>query len=293
MTILLFKLDRLKDIFSNLSLNITTIAIILKFANILFRRRNILDVNSWVHQLDTRATSADEQECLRSAIHTARKMFHVTCTMFTGAVILGELGALLSHEKTLDVSNDTFPAIYMLVLTAHVKTLNIRIRRLGVHVTESWQATNEELRQCIKDQQMLVEYFHTVRKVTSAAIFVQFFVTGMEACITAVCVFCVEGNLFELMFLGEYFFCVILEIFLYCYFGDELVHESGRITEAIYSCNRMDQNRSFKRNLVIFMQSTQESMTIIAGGIFSVNLSTFVSVLKSSYSLFALLMSMT
>lgn len=191
MTILLFKLDRLKDIFSNLSLNITTIAIILKFANILFRRRNILDINSWVHQLDTRATSAEEQECLRSAIHTARKMFHVTCTMFTGAVILGELGALLSHEKTLvcsswypfdwhhstwkywiahvhqivvfviyilqDVSNDTFPAIYMLVLTAHVKTLNIRIRRLALHATESWQATNEELRQCIKDQQMLVE----------------------------------------------------------------------------------------------------------------------------------------
>ncbi|XP_037912196.1 odorant receptor 33b-like [Hermetia illucens] len=192
-----------------------------------------------------------------------------------------------------NVSNDTFPAVYMLILTSHVKTLNIRIRKLGVESTESWQVTNAKLIECIKGQQMLIKYFDTVRKATSAAIFLQFFVTGTEACIAAVCVFCVEGNLFELMFLGEYFFCVILEIFLYCHFGNKLADESDRMTNAIYSCNWMEKDKTFKKNLIIFMQSTQNSMTIIAGGIFPVNLTTFVSVLKSSYSLFALLISMT
>ncbi|XP_037911476.1 odorant receptor 33b-like isoform X3 [Hermetia illucens] len=181
----------------------------------------------------------------------------------------------------------------MHVLKTHVKTLNIRTRRLGMDATESWQATNAELIQCIKDQQMLVEYFHTVRKVTSPAIFVQFLATVIDACITAVCVFCVEGNLFEAIFFGQYFLCIILEIALYCYFGDELVVESSQITDAIYSCNWMDQDKMFKKNLLVFMQSTQEGMTIVAGGIFPVNLTTFVSVLKSSYSFFAVLMTMT
>ncbi|XP_037912020.1 odorant receptor 59a-like [Hermetia illucens] len=254
-------------------------------------------------------------------------MFYLTCGMYIVAVVLGELGALLSHEKKMmlpawypfdwqhstwkyfivhlhqsvalilyvlqNVSNDTFPAIYMLVLKSHVKTLNIRIRRLGLDTTESSQVTCAELIQCIQDQQMLVEYFHTVRKATSAAIFLQFFVTGMEACIIAVCVFFVENNLFETIFFAEYFLCVILEIFLYCYFGEQLASESDRMTEAIYSCNWMGQDRRFKQNLIIFMQSTQTNMTIIAGGIFKVNLSTFVTVLKSPYSLFAVLTSRT
>ncbi|CAD7085717.1 unnamed protein product [Hermetia illucens] len=191
MTIFLFHLDHLKDILLNLSVNLTSIAINLKFANILFRRRNILDVNTWVHQLDTRVSSAQEQECIRSAVRIAHKMFYLTCVMYSGSIILGEFNALLSHENKLlgpawypfdwqhstwkycivhvhqsvvsvlymlqNVSNDTFPAIYMIVLTSHIKTLNIRIRKLGVESTESWQVTNAKLIQCIKDQQMLVK----------------------------------------------------------------------------------------------------------------------------------------
>ncbi|XP_037911475.1 odorant receptor 2a-like isoform X2 [Hermetia illucens] len=324
MIIFLFEMESLKDILTNLSTNISAIAIILKFANIFSRRESILDVNAWVRQLDSRSTSAQEQEYLRSAVHTAHRMFYVTLVMFIVAVAIGEFGAFLSLERRLvcpawypfdwrhstwkysiarghqsvvflicllqNVSSDTFPAIYMHVLKTHVKTLNIRTRRLGMDATESWQATNAELIQCIKDQQM---YFHTVRKVTSPAIFVQFLATVIDACITAVCVFCVEGNLFEAIFFGQYFLCIILEIALYCYFGDELVVESSQITDAIYSCNWMDQDKMFKKNLLVFMQSTQEGMTIVAGGIFPVNLTTFVSVLKSSYSFFAVLMTMT
>lgn len=191
MTVYLFYVDQLKDILSNLAVNITPIAINVKFANILFRRKIILDVTPWVQQLDTRATSAQEQKCLRWGVQTAHKMFYLTCGMYIVAVVLGELGALLSHEKKMmlpawypfdwkhstwkyfivhlhqsvalvlyvlqNVSNDTFPAIYMLVLKSHVKTLNIRIRRLGLDTTESSQVTCAELIQCIQDQQMLVE----------------------------------------------------------------------------------------------------------------------------------------
>ncbi|CAD7085729.1 unnamed protein product [Hermetia illucens] len=86
---------------------------------------------------------------------------------------------------------------------------------------------------------------------------------------------------------------MILEVFLYCYFGSELVYQTHRMTDAIYSCNWIDQDRKFKKMLIMFMQSTQKSMTIIAGGFFTVNLAAFVSVLKSSYSVFALLMRLT
>lgn len=151
-----------------------------------------------------------------------------------------------------------------------------------------------------------------VRKVTSSVIFLQFFTTGVEACITGVCLLFAQGNLLEIAYLGQYFLAVIMEIFLYCYFGNDLVYESHRMTDAIYSCNWMDQGRSFKKILIIFMQSTQKNMTIMAGGFFPVNLSAFVSVgnsfkciylefpnrflfqvLRGSYSLFAVLMRMT
>lgn len=189
MTILVFSLDNLKDIMSNLAVNITAIAINLKFLNIFLRRRKIVDINIWVHQLDTRANSDEEQECLRSAVRRAHKIFYLTLVLFAGAVALGELLALLSNGERLmgpawypfdwrnsnlaflivhmhqivvlslyilqNVSNDTFPAVYVIILSSHVETLNIRIRRLGVNSANS-QNFGNELIQCIKDQQMLV-----------------------------------------------------------------------------------------------------------------------------------------
>ncbi|XP_037913007.1 odorant receptor 2a-like [Hermetia illucens] len=327
MTISLFFTDGLKNILSNLSLNITFVVCNLKYFNILNRRQNILDVNEWTQQLDARANSLEEQEHLRSAVRLSHKMVYLTCGVFTSVIISGELVALVSNGEKLmcpgwypfdwqhdtlnyiivhghqivslainilqNATNDTFPPVYMHILSSHMKTLNIRISRLGTNSTESRKDVSKELLQCIKDQQMLVEYFQMVRKVTSSVIFLQFFTTGVEACITGVCLLFAQGNLLEIAYLGQYFLAVIMEIFLYCYFGNDLVYESHRMTDAIYSCNWMDQGRSFKKILIIFMQSTQKSMTIMAGGFFPVNLSAFVSVLRGSYSLFAVLMRMT
>ncbi|CAD7085730.1 unnamed protein product [Hermetia illucens] len=327
MTIFLFSLDRLNDILLNLSVNATSAAINLKSLNIFFRRQTILDANIWIRHLDSRASSAQEQACLLLAVRRARIVFYLTCAMFFSSIILGEFAALLSNEGKLmcpawypfdwrysilgysivhvhqmvvlmiyaleNISNDTFPAVYMLVLTSHVKTLNIRIRKLGMDSAKSCKDNCQELIQCIKDQQILIEYFHMVRKATSAAIFLQFFVTGIGVCVTAVCAFFANGNLFEIIYLAEYSLCIILEIFLYCYFGNELADESNRMSGAIYSCNWTNQDKSFRKNLLIFLQSTQTNMMIVAGGIFPVDLSTFVSVMKSSYSLFAVLMQMT
>ncbi|CAD7085724.1 unnamed protein product [Hermetia illucens] len=191
------------------------------------------------------------------------------------------------------MTSDTFPALYILVLTGHVETLNIRIRRLASNVTKSCEENIQDLILCIKDHQTLTQYVQKVQMVTSSGISIQFLATGTEACVIAVCFLIVKGDLFETMYLGSYFVCVILQIFLYCYFGNELINKSQRITEAIYSCNWTDQDKRFRKILLIFTQSTQTSMRIKAADYVVVSLSTFVSVMKSSYSLFALLMNVT
>ncbi|XP_037912023.1 odorant receptor 2a-like [Hermetia illucens] len=327
LAIFLFHVDGIKNILNNLSVNVTLIVCILKFINIFIRRKEILEFNVWINQLDARAESIQERNYLASAIHQAHRIFYIFCILFSAILAFGELSALLAEGRRLmypawypfdwqnstllyivthvhqfvvifinicqNIANDTFPTFHMLILTSHVKTLNTRIRKVGANSTKSANRSVQDLIQCIKDRQMLVLYLRTVQKLTSAGIFIQFFTTGIEACISAVCVFFVEGNFFELTYLGVYFAGVIAEIFFYCYYGNELIYESQSMTNAIYSCDWTNRDEKFKKILLIFMQSTQTTMSIKAGGYFTVSLSTFVTVMKSSYSLFALLIRVT
>lgn len=126
---------------------------------------------------------------------------------------------------------------------------------------------------------MIFRRYHLiVQNVTSYGLLLQFFVTGVVTCITAVYVLFANGTLFDTLYLVLYLICVLLQILMSCYYGQELMYETSFITDAIYMCNWIEQSPQFKKILIMFMQMTQRQMVIKAGGMFVVNLSSFMSV---------------
>lgn len=57
-----------------------------------------------------------------------------------------------------EVVNDSYAAIYVNILRAHLKALSIRISRLGTNLEDNEKDIYANLKQCILDHKLLIEY---------------------------------------------------------------------------------------------------------------------------------------
>nr|QAB43937.1 olfactory receptor OR58 [Oedaleus asiaticus] len=81
------------------------------------------------------------------------------------------------------------------------------------------------------------------------------------------------------------------ELFVYCWFADDLISESEKVAQAAYDAvpSLLECPASVKRSLLILMQRAQRPLSITAAGLFPLSRESFVSIVNVSYSFFAIL----
>jgi odorant receptor len=80
-----------------------------------------------------------------------------------------------------------------------------------------------------------------------------------------------------------------LEIFLPCYFGNELSMASSKLSNAFFHSEWMNEDKQFRIISKTFLESLKNEIKISAFRVFEVNLATFTRIGNSAYSLFAIL----
>ncbi|KAG4074578.1 hypothetical protein HA402_004449 [Bradysia odoriphaga] len=86
-------------------------------------------------------------------------------------------------------------------------------------------------------------------------------------------------------------FCMVFlfEIFLACYFGNEIILGNAMLSFALYSSNWINLSPKFKKNMVMFLEALKRPTMLKTGKIFKLTLESFLIVINRSYSLFAVL----
>nr|CAI5870185.1 unnamed protein product [Callosobruchus analis] len=74
-------------------------------------------------------------------------------------------------------------------------------------------------------------------------------------------------------------YCVVCVLFAICYFGNDVITESAKLTDCAYNCEWTNCSQEFKQNLIIFLSRSQTILQLFAGGIFSLSLENFLQVL--------------
>lgn len=82
---------------------------------------------------------------------------------------------------------------------------------------------------------------------------------------------------------------MVLEIFLPCYFGNDLLIASSKLSTALFHSKWINGNARLTKIATIFMESTKKDLKITALGLFNINLPTFTGIMNSAYSFFAVL----
>lgn len=82
---------------------------------------------------------------------------------------------------------------------------------------------------------------------------------------------------------------MVMEIFLPCYFGNEILIASSKLSASLFHAEWMQNDLKLMTNKKTVMENMKYVMKIRAFGIYKVNLETFNSILNTAYSLFAVL----
>ncbi|XP_038220814.1 putative odorant receptor 19b [Zerene cesonia] len=83
--------------------------------------------------------------------------------------------------------------------------------------------------------------------------------------------------------------CILTELFLYCYYGTELTVESERLASSVYAMRWLCTSVRFRRALVLLMERARRPLRPAAARVVPLSLDTFLKILKSSYTFYAVL----
>ncbi|EDW82053.1 uncharacterized protein Dwil_GK18847 [Drosophila willistoni] len=325
----LFYTQSLPELCENLTITITDIAAGLKFLNVFLVLKELKKIRHLVKQLDARALEVNNEEelgVLDRGVRWSKNSFRIFAGIFVFGTCLSCLRVYLSKERTLlypawfgidwrqsdsaygiifayqflglvvqalqDCANDSYPPAFLCLLTAHMRVLELRIRRIGYEGHGSRGDAHAKLVECIQDFMQIHRLTNIIQQILSVTCMVQFACSAAVQCTVAMHFLFISGsNDLSAMALSLVFFAAVtLEIFIFCYFGDGLQAQSMALLNAFYSCNWMEQSLEFRRDLIIVMIRTQKVSYICAGGYIPLTLETFVQVMRFTYSAFTLLL---
>ncbi|XP_036343945.1 odorant receptor 7a-like [Rhagoletis pomonella] len=187
--------------------------------------------------------------------------------------------------------NDTYGAVYIYVIRAHLQLLRRRVQQLGTDAEMSSEDKMEELVDCIVTHQQILELVAVVEPVISKTIFTQFLIFASILCVTMINIF-IFADLSTQISATVYLLCVLLQTSPCCYYATQLMTESEKLPDDIFHCNWVDQDRCFRKAIIYFMHHSQRSIEIKAMKLFTINMATNVSIAKFSFTLYAFIKQM-
>uniref|UniRef100_A0A0K8TU69 Odorant receptor n=1 Tax=Epiphyas postvittana TaxID=65032 RepID=A0A0K8TU69_EPIPO len=208
-----------------------------------------------------------------------------------------QVGALFIAAY-LNVGKDTLVTALIAQCRCRLRLLGLGLRTLcedlvpgeqGMLTPEQEKTAWSRLRVVVQRHQAALEASSLLQECFSAPIFAQFLVSMVIICVTAFQLAAQTGNLVRLFSMGTYLLNMTFQVFLYCYQGNQLSEESIEIAGAAYSCPWYSCSTKLRRGLLVVMVRTRRAARLTAGGFTTLQLTSFMAIVKTSYSLFTVL----
>ncbi|RLZ02264.1 Odorant receptor 41 [Cephus cinctus] len=201
----------------------------------------------------------------------------------------------LASAAFINVANDTFIPGLMIQNCAQLEILEHRVEKLII-LTRSKKTENETkkeykeiLEKCILYHNRIIKITKIIEKIFDPVIFVQFLVTVLTLCSS---VFQLSRHSIlsvEIIRLILYLICMLFQLFFYCHHGNQLLLKSVEVGNDLYKMDWLSLSPSRRKDLLMIMIRTNKPIQLTLGGIITLSLSAYMSILKASYSAFNLL----
>ncbi|XP_012059981.1 PREDICTED: odorant receptor 94b-like [Atta cephalotes] len=182
----------------------------------------------------------------------------------------------------------TSPIIFFFVFTHQIIGMSI-CATVNVACDSLISGLLQEI--CCQLEILEYRYAYMVNRRFAKIIAFQFAVSMLVVCanlykLASISIVMINGNLVTLIM---YTACMLSQIFLYCWFGNELKLKSIGVANSIYNMKWHIFDNKNKKALLLIMRRSMVPIEFNSAVIITLNLDSFVSLLKSSYSAYNLL----
>ncbi|XP_060803405.1 odorant receptor Or1 [Amyelois transitella] len=230
---------------------------------------------------------------------TVSPAFEITYLHQSTALILSAIVNISLDTLVTSLTAQCYCRFRLLALSLTKLCQNLKVNAKMMLSEDDEKIVLLRLRACVKEHQAILLKAVQIQKNFSMPIFYQLTVSSFIICVTAYQLAFEEMQFVRLWSLLAYLTVMMLQVFLYCYHGNELTIQSTEISAAAYECPWYVCSRTLRRNLLMLMIRSVRVVCITAGGITNLSLGTFMRVriyihtynhiIKASYSFFTVL----
>ncbi|XP_019887005.1 odorant receptor 42b isoform X2 [Ooceraea biroi] len=197
----------------------------------------------------------------------------------------------------INVGTETLMFGLFLQTCIQLEIFENRLRRLVINKTSGYREylphksldTEEEMNISgyINHHLCIFNYAKTLNRIFSQVLFCQFFASILILCTSVYYMSMIKGS--EAATLIVYTFCMSVQIFIYCWSGNEVITKSTSIGNAVYEMNWTLLSISEKRDLLMIMKRSSMPIKFTSSFLITFSLESYSNILKTSYSAFNIL----
>ncbi|XP_002132909.2 odorant receptor 22a-like isoform X2 [Drosophila pseudoobscura] len=308
-----FKSFTAGEFLSSLELTVNMYGCVLKCIYTIWGFKGFTAARKVLDELDLRCTSDEERNSVHRCValgNLSYVLFHIFYSGYvvinwTGYVLMGRhawmmylpgLDAennffvaslceilLMSTVVTMQQCTDVSPLAHMLMARCHICLLKDRLTKLRTDPTKDEDEHYEELRNCVHDHRLILDYVNALRPTFSGTIFVQFLLIGIILGLSMI-----NLMFFSTLWTGLgtmcYMFDVCLETFPFCYLCNMIIDDCQKLSDNLFQSDWTTASRRYKSTLVYFLQNLQKPIILTAGGVFPICMQTNLSMVKLAFS---------
>ncbi|XP_018560835.2 odorant receptor 49b-like [Anoplophora glabripennis] len=151
------------------------------------------------------------------------------------------------------------------------------------------EAMTKNLVVCIEHHRQIMRVTKNIEQICGTSIFILFIGGTLILCSSLFQLSVVKVGSVESVMLLLYLICMIVDQLCYSWFGNEVICKSSLILQSAYKTPWVDCNIKFRKILLQFMTQTCQPISILTGGLFTMSVQVFVSIMRTAYSYFTLL----
>ncbi|XP_070156654.1 putative odorant receptor 85d isoform X1 [Polyergus mexicanus] len=199
-------------------------------------------------------------------------LYHITYAHQLISLIVGSV---------LHVACDGLICGLLMHICCQIKILESRLRRIA--------REPDILRDCILQHNRIFELAFTVNEKFRFTITIQFIVSTLVVCFNLYQLTRTTTSKEKYIQLALYMCSMLTQIFFYCWYGNEVKLKSRQLIDNIFEMEWYMLDQNVKKALILIMRRSTVPIEFTSAYIISMNLDSFVGLLKTSYSAYNIL----
>ncbi|XP_011882709.1 PREDICTED: odorant receptor 13a-like isoform X2 [Vollenhovia emeryi] len=210
--------------------------------------------------------------------------YNMTSSPFYELTLFGQFVGIISAASSY-TAVDTFIATLVLHVCGQLSNLCHELTNLHANTKAEFQT---KLGNIVRRHEYLNRFAETIEDSFNMMLLMQMLGCSVQVCFQCLQAFMAllgemdEIFIYKISFLTLYVTYILIQLYMYCYIGEQLLVESTKIAYAAYDCSWYNLSAREARLLMIIMCRARSPLHITAGPFCSFNRELYSEILKRS-----------